>query len=130
MEESIDIYSKNTRIIVFGVSRDPSKFGHKIFYTLMVDGYNVDGFGREKINPRVYTDLRELRNQYDLAIIVIPPSSQREIIEWLVKSDVKVVWFQPGSESDDNIETLQRAGKRVVRGLCYIRDGLKISFRI
>lgn len=130
MEESIDIYSKSTKIIVFGVSRDPSKFGHKIFHTLLAEGYEVEGFGRERIHSRVHTDLRELKGDYDLAIIVIPPSSQREIMEWLAKSNTKTIWFQPGSESEESIQILQRAGKRVIRGLCYIRDGLKIEFRV
>ncbi|MEM1971284.1 MAG: CoA-binding protein [Candidatus Anstonellales archaeon] len=130
MEEDLNLYDKSNSILVVGVSRDNNKYGSKIFQTLLLEGYNVYGFGREKVHERVYTSLQELPDHYDLVIIVIPPSTQKDIIEWITKSKVKTVWFQPGSESPEYIGYLEQHGKRVIRNMCYIKDGLKISFRL
>ncbi len=123
MEEIID---KNSKILVIGVSENRSKFGTRIFYTLLDNGYNVYGLGRNSFHERVYTILDKF--DFDIAIMVIPPNSQSEVIDKLVNSNVKIVWFQPGSEWEEGIRRLEKAGKLVIYGKCIIVDHLKLKF--
>lgn len=129
MEESLDIFNKTNKILVIGVSRDRNKFGSRIFYTLLNNGYNVYGYGREDLNERIFSDINKITD-FDLAIIVIPPTTQKQIIEKLINSNIKTIWFQPGSESEDYIKALKSSGKNVIYNACFIKDGLKIEFSL
>jgi predicted CoA-binding protein len=115
----MNLFDKNIKILVIGVSKDPSKFGNKIFFHLLNKGFNVIGFGREKFHEKIFSNLEELP-EVDLAIVVIPPQTQDEI---LPKIKAKKFWFQPGSES---IWVKKLNG---ISGLCYVVDGLKDSLK-
>lgn len=122
-----EIISKNVKIVVIGVSRDRSKFGTRIFYTLLDNGYDVYGLGRQSFDERIDTSFERFKD-FDVAIMVIPPSSQQEIIDKLLESNIRIVWFQPGSEWEEGINKLRNAGKIVVYGKCIVKDHLNLKF--
>lgn len=114
----------NTTIAVVGVSQDPSKYGYKIFTTLLENGLNVYG-----INPKggtvngqpLYTKLADLPHPADVAILVIPPAALEQAVAQCVQTGVKEIWFQPGARLDAAYQAAQQAGLRAING-CFMAE--------
>ena len=69
---------ENKTIAVFGVSADPSKYGYKIFKTLLDKGFRVFGInpkGGQVAGQTVFKELASLPVKPDVAIMVIPPAA-------------------------------------------------------
>lgn len=98
---------KNKKIAVVGVSSDPQKYGHKIFFDLIKNGYNVYG-----INPKIdelngikiYPSLKDLPSKPDIVILVVPPDISNEVVKTAIDIGIKEIWFQPGSQSQKALE--------------------------
>ena len=75
---------QNKKIVVFGVSQDTSKYGYKIFHTLLQKGLQVYG-----INPKggqvdghpLYATLTEVPGSPEVAVMVIPPAALLGAVE-------------------------------------------------
>lgn len=116
---------------VTGVSRDPRKFGHIIFYFLKRAGYEVYA-----VNPNAdcitgepcYASLADVPIKPDVVVTVTQP--------WITAATVRVglglgitrFWMQPGSESRDGIRMATEAGATVVHGgPCIMVEARRIS---
>ncbi|NPA22585.1 MAG: CoA-binding protein [Candidatus Micrarchaeota archaeon] len=122
-----EFLKKENKVAVVGASTNPEKYGYRIFAHLLKDGYKVF-----PINPKrpviegvqACANLSECEETPDVVIMVIAPEKQKALLEEIVKLGIDKVWFQPGSESEENISFLKEKGIKVVHGLCYVRDGL------
>lgn len=98
---------KNKKIAVIGVSSNPQKYGYKIFFDLIKNGYNAYGVN-PKLNElngiKIYPSLKNLPEQPDILILVIPPDVSKDVVKTAIEIGVKEIWFQPGSESKEAIE--------------------------
>ena len=129
MEELIEEFldSKNV-FAVIGVSRDPEKYGYKVYKDLKKAGYTV-----YPINPKAesidgdkcYNSLRELPERPDVVDIVVPPKITERIIKECKELGIKRVWMQPGSESEEAISFCKENDIEVVHSVCVMVERKK-----
>ncbi|HDJ26423.1 MAG TPA: CoA-binding protein, partial [Candidatus Bathyarchaeota archaeon] len=61
---------------VVGASRDPNKYGHRVFKDLLEAGYEVypvNPKADEILGRKCYPDLRSLPKKPDVVVFVVPP---------------------------------------------------------
>ena len=97
-------------IAIIGVSRNPNKYGHKVYKDLLESGYKVFAVnpkGGEVLGQTVYESVAKVPTKIDLVVMVVPPKVARQVLNEVVELDIRKVWFQPGSESDQSVEYCQ-----------------------
>ena len=123
-QEIIDKFLNVTNTYaVIGVSKDPKKYGNKIFYDLKIAGYHV-----YPVNPRInniegekcYPSTSALPSVPDVIDIVVPPKIAEKVVEDAIKQGVKKVWFQPGSESERAIKYCEENNVDVLHSMCIM----------
>lgn len=90
------------RFAVTGVSRNPEKYGYKVYKALKAAGYTVYA-----INPNAesidgdpcYPSLDNVPGPIDCLVTVTPPLVTEETITLAGRLRIPYVWMQPGSES-------------------------------
>jgi len=130
---TMDFFSKQNVIAVIGFSRDKTKYGYRVFMTLKDKDYEV-----YPVNPnaseiegiRVYPNIGSLPKKADVAIIVTKPEITEKVIGEIIENGTRMVWMQPGSESEKAIERCRNAGIECISKSCFILDGLKTEFII
>lgn len=114
-------------IAVFGVSQDSSKYGYKIFHTLVQKGFNVVG-----INPKggqvegrpLYPTLTDVPGPVNVAIMVIPPGALLGAVEQCKAKGVQEIWFQPGAQEDAAFVLATATGMQAVNACFMAENGL------
>lgn len=118
-----EILSKRVFAVV-GASRDPEKFGNRVFHVLKRHGYTVYA-----VNPNadsidgesVYPTLDNVPEQIDCAVTVVQPEVTFEIVRRAAQLHIPYVWMQPGSESEAAInESLAVGVQSVHSGACIM----------
>ncbi len=97
---------KNKKIAVVGVSKNPSKYGYRIFNDLLNNGYAVYGVNinnGELFGQKLYRSLEEIPEKIDIAIMVVPPEVTKNVLQECHLLGINEVWMQPGSESIEAI---------------------------
>ena len=128
-----ELLKKDNTIAVVGASRDRAKYGYRVFHTLKEEGFKVfpvNPNAREVDGVKAYPSLKELPQKPALVIVVVPPKVAKKIVEEAAAEGIENLWFQPGSESEEVLNTCREMGLNCIAGLCYIKDALKIEFRI
>lgn len=106
---------------VVGASRNPDKFGYRIFRSLHRAGYVV-----YPVNPneteldgvQVYASLADLPERPEVVDVVVPPRVTEQIVRQMHALDLERIWMQPGAESQEAIEYCQEHGIAVVHDAC------------
>ncbi len=114
----------NQTIAVFGASQDSTKYGYKIFHTLLQKGFNVYG-----INPKggqidghsFFAHLADVPIPVNVAIMVIPPAGLLGAVEQCAQKHVKEIWFQPGAQSEEAFTATTRARIRAINA-CFMAE--------
>ncbi len=114
---------KSNIFAVVGASKNPEKYGHKVYKDLKESGYRV-----YPINPntdkvlgeRCYPSLKDLPEKPDVVDMVVKPEVTEKIAKECKSLGINKVWFQPGSESRKAIEFCKENGIRVLHGICVI----------
>ena len=117
------MYTHKT-IVVFGVSQDSSKYGHKIFTALVRQGLQVYGIhpkGGEVAGRTLFTDLKQVPTPVDVAVLVIPPTALEAAVQQCMEARIPEIWFQPGARSAQAFELATSAGIKAVNG-CFMAD--------
>ena len=96
---------------------------NKIFKDMLLAGYNVKGIGirsGEISGEKIYTNFNELEYIPDLVITVVPPKATEKIVEKCKELNIKEIWMQPGSESDNAIKKAKEYGINVIANACFM----------
>ncbi len=112
------------KIVVFGASQNPSKYGYKIFTSLCEQGLEVAGInpkGGEISGHHFYTTLAQVPGPVDVAIMVIPPAALVSAVEQCVEAGVREIWFQPGARSEEAYNLAVSAGIRAINA-CFMAE--------
>jgi predicted CoA-binding protein len=120
-QELIRIYEDTSTIAVVGASDDPAKPAHAIPSYLQEQGYRilpVNPRAAEVLGEHAYHDLGEIRTPIDVVDVFRPPSEALGVAEGAIAAGAKVLWYQPGTETDEAIDRAVDAGLTVVAGLC------------
>ena len=118
------IMYKDKKIVVFGVSQDPTKYGYKIFTDLARMGLEVYGInpkGGTVENRELFKEIASLPVKPDVAVLVIPPQVLVAAVEQCIQAGVKEIWFQPGARSEEAYHLAVCAGIKAVDG-CFMAD--------
>lgn len=113
---------------VVGATPTDNKFGYKIYKNLKLNGYTTYA-----VNPRYqvvdgdtcYESLSKLPVVPEVIDMVVSPAIGEQYIEEAAKLGVDIVWFQPGSESDELIEKAKNLGLNVVYNTCVMMESDK-----
>ena len=112
-------------VAVVGASRNEEKYGFKIFKYLLNRGArvflvnpNADSIFYVKCFPK----LSAIKERIDIVDIVVPPKIAVSVVREAVGIRPKIVWLQPGSESDEAIELCRKNGIKVIYNACIMED--------
>ena len=108
---------------VVGVSNNPAKYGHKVYFQLKKAGHTVYA-----INPGLssidgdscYPSLGALPTRPDAVSIVVPPKVTEQVIKECIELGITRVWMQPGSESEEAIRNGEEHGIAVIHDQCVL----------
>ncbi|MFX0067528.1 MAG: CoA-binding protein [Promethearchaeota archaeon] len=120
-----EFVNKKNVYAVIGVSRDPEKYGHRVYKDLRSARYKVYPINpkiNEVLGDKVYPNLESLPEKPDVVDVVVPPKITEEIVKTCKQLGITKVWLQPGSESDSAIEFCQENGIDVVYGVCVMKE--------
>ena len=115
--------NKKNTFAVIGVSRNPNKYGSKVYLDLKRAGYSVF-----PINPKIaklyedkcYPTLNDLPKKPDVVDLVVPSKISERIVKDCKKLGIDKVWFQPGSESEKAIEFCKNHNIKVLKDICVM----------
>ena len=132
MDEALirEFLNKRNVFAVVGASRDPEKYGHRVYKDLKTAGfevYPVNPRAEEVLGDRCYADLKELPKKPDVVDFVVPPKVTEKILETCLELGIMKVWFQPGSESEKAIRFCEDNGIEVVHGVCIMKQRKKLG---
>jgi predicted CoA-binding protein len=104
---------------VTGVSRDPDKYGYKVYKTLKAAGYKV-----YPVNPNAddidgdpcFPTLDNVPDKIDCVVTVTPPPITEETMLTAGHLKIPYVWMQPGSESTAAFNKARGFSMQIVSG--------------
>lgn len=124
------------KIAIVGVSRNPEKWGYKVFKTLRekfpdVVLYPINPKATKIDGVRAYNSLDDLPEIPDLVVTVVPPEVTKEVVDKAIKMGIKMIWMQPGSESNEAIRKAIESGVKVFHNVCIVESSRlgKIAFK-
>ena len=106
-------------VAVLGASRDRRKYGNKAVRAYLESGYTV-----YPINPKesaieglkAYPALASIDGPIDFVSLYVPPAVGLQLLSAIAQKKPKEVWLNPGSESEEIIETAVDLHLRTVVG--------------
>ncbi len=118
---------QHKKIAVFGASENTTKYGYKIFHTLLQKGFAVYG-----INPKggsvdghfFYTALDKVSGPVDVAVMVIPSAALGQAVAQCKEKGVREIWFQPGAQQEEAFVRATAAGMKAVNACFMAENGL------
>jgi uncharacterized protein len=116
---------KGKKIAVIGVSARIEKFGFKIFKDLLSAGltvYGVNPRGGEVLGKKIYKSLKDIEIIPDLVITVVSPEVTEKIVEECNLLQIKEIWMQPGSESENAIKQTLSYGISLTHNACLMKQ--------
>ncbi|MCA9379805.1 CoA-binding protein [Candidatus Dojkabacteria bacterium] len=117
------LVNKNNKYAVIGVSKNPEKYGYRVFKDLLGAGwevYPVNPKEDEILGQKVYPKLSNIDKKIDVVIFVVPPQVTLEVLNEIEKLDIKNVWLQPGSESPEAIEYCKKNEINCIHDACIM----------
>jgi len=124
MKQLIDEFlDKKNTFAVIGASRNPEKYGNKVYLDLKQAGYKV-----YPVNPnidkiaggRCYPGLNDLPVKPDVVDIVVHPEVTEKIVANCKDIGIDKVWMQPGSESEKAINFCKSNNIKVLHDVCVM----------
>lgn len=119
--ELVQIFERTKTIAVVGASADEAKVANAIPSYLQSQGYRiipVNPRGGEIFGERVYPRLREVELPVDVVDVFRPPAESESVAHEAIAIGAKVLWFQPGTHTDQAARVAAAAGLTVVTGRC------------
>jgi predicted CoA-binding protein len=114
---------KNNVVAVVGASRNPEKYGHRVYKDLKQAGYKVfpvNPNADEVLGDKCYPNLVSLPRKPEVVNLVVPPPVTEQTVKECRQLGIKMVWMQPGSESEEAIKHCTENGVQVVYGECIM----------
>lgn len=128
---TIDNFLAQKKLAVVGVSRNKNKLGNIIFRTLKERGYLV-----YPINPNAetiegaqcYPSLRKLPEPVDGIVINVPPGKTLDVLKSAQELNLRRVWLQQGSESNEVISFCMINKFEFISGHCILMFAEPVGF--
>jgi len=121
--ESIKSFIELKNIAVVGVSRTGKGFGASVYNHLKDNGYTVfavNRIGGFSNNIKLYTSLFKIDHPIEGIITIVPPAETEEVIHVANDLNIKNVWMQQGSSSQNAINFCKEKGINYVADECIL----------
>jgi predicted CoA-binding protein len=123
LQPAIEVLKTCKSFAVIGVSREPDKYGHEVFATLLSGGYTV-----YPVNPKYaevkghtrYPSLGALPARPDVVVVALAPAITERMMPDDIASGVQVIWLPPGCFTPAAVEACQAAGVRELQDICPV----------
>lgn len=118
-----EFLNKKNVIAIVGASKDPEKYGHRVYKDLKSGGYKVypvNPNADEILGDKCYPSLEALPEKPDVVDVVVPPKVTEEVVKNRKKLGITKVWMQPGSESETAIRFCKDNNIAVIFGKCIM----------
>jgi predicted CoA-binding protein len=115
------IYEQTKTIAVVGASADEAKPAHQIPRYLQSQGYRiipVNPRGGEILGEPAFASLSDIDQPVDVVDVFRPPAEAEAVARAAASIGPKVLWFQPGTDTEEAIRLASEAGLEVVSGRC------------
>lgn len=125
IEEFLD---RNNTFAVVGASRDPEKYGYRVYKDLKEGGYSVypvNPNADEILGDRCYPSLDSLPVKPEVVDVVVPPKITEQVVRNCRELGIERVWMQPGSESQEAIDFCEQNGIAVIHSVCVMVERRK-----
>lgn len=116
-----EIYRTIRTIAVVGASANEAKEAHRIPAYLASQGFDVVAVSPrpgELFDNPVAASLSEVGRPIDVVDVFRPPAEALQVAQAAVDSGAKILWFQPGTQTDEAIQHAALAGLTVVSRRC------------
>jgi len=120
-EMLLRIYEETRTIAVVGASTTDGKPGHDIPQYLQIQGYRiipVNPRGGEILGERAVPSLLDVDGHVDVVDVFRPPKEAEAIARDAIGIGAKVLWFQPGTHTDEAVALARQAGLVVSTKRC------------
>jgi predicted CoA-binding protein len=120
-EELIRIYRESKTIAVVGASNNVAKPAHLIPRYLQEQGYRilpVNPRGGQLLGEPGYRSLSEIDTPVDVVDVFRPPAEAEAVAREAIALGATVLWFQPGTHTEEAVRLAVDAGLLVVAGRC------------
>jgi uncharacterized protein len=121
LKELLEIYRRTRTIAVVGASASQGKAAHRIPAYLQSQGYRivpVNPRGGGILGERAYPSLREVDLPVDVVDVFRPSEDAVAVARDAVAVGADVLWFQPGTHTEEAVRLARDAGLTVVAGRC------------
>lgn len=116
---------------IIGVSKNPDKWGFKIFNELKSKGFMVFPVNPkyDKIKDDIcYLNLTSLPQKPNVVITIVLPEITFKIVKECKDLKIEKIWMQPGSESEKAIKFCKNNNIKIVANACFVMDDLNKNF--
>ena len=122
-----EILNKKFLYAVVGASNNPSKYGHKIVKQLDLAGYKVIPINPNEKKILLHDAFPDIVSapRCDVVVFVVPPKVVMEILPKVKELGIKMVWLQPGAESDEAINFCRDNDIGCVHHQCIMVESAK-----
>jgi predicted CoA-binding protein len=120
-EELLAIFAQPKTIAVVGASTAVGVPAHDIPRYLQSQGYRivpVNPRGNEILGVRAFPSLAEVDVPIDVVDVFRPSREAAAVAHQAVAVGAKVLWFQPGTDTDEAAAIATEAGLTVIRRRC------------
>lgn len=117
--DAIDRFFAAPCFAVVGASNDMSKFGAKVFAAYrqkQLSVYPVNPSQAEVQGCRAFPRLAELPETCTSVSVITPPAITEQVVAEAADAGARIVWLQPGAESDAAVALGQERGLTVIHG--------------
>ena len=119
LDEIIKSFMAGGPYAVVGASSDRDKYGNKV-----LRAYQQRGMEVYPINPRApeieglkaYATLSDVPVKLRAISVITPPAITEHVVEAAAAAGVRMVWMQPGAESNEAIRKAEALGIEVIAG--------------
>ena len=124
-----EILSLN-KIVVVGMSKNPSKAAHYVPKYLSEHGYDITPVNpttSEILGKKCYSSVSEIDEEIDIVDVFRPSDQVLPIIQEAIKKKPKVIWLQEGIHNSEAEDMAKKAGIKVIFNRCMLAEHQRLS---
>jgi predicted CoA-binding protein len=121
--QTIDLFLKDKRLAIAGVSRNPQKFGYSVYHTLKDKGYSIVPVNpnAEKIDDiNCLQSISQLDEDVKNLLIATNKRDTQKVLEEAISKGIRNIWIQNGCETEEAIEYAGKNNINLVSKACFL----------
>ena len=128
-EQIREILSLN-KVVVIGMSKNPSKAAHYVPKYLSENGYDVipvNPSSDEILEKKCYDSVSDIDEQIDIVDVFRPSEQVLPFVKDAIKKKPKVIWLQEGIHNLEAEELAKSHGIKVVFNRCMLAEHQRLN---